>query len=181
MASALSTWPSERRLYEFCVSPWIFIQINNFFKLPVPGIEPLTLGFLGQSSTPTPRGTHLQVNLNLHSISIWDYTILLNYTKDIQVPILCLSYFLTMYYNCNSKFPNWYVYFMYGSPFTWFNVKCGTTISCVVFSLEMQWIAYHLVRNCICLEANRCGFHQHLLAFPFLYQFNSRIVEIFYQ
>ena len=32
--STLSTWPFERRLlffYDFSVSPWIFIQINNFF------------------------------------------------------------------------------------------------------------------------------------------------------
>ena len=42
----------------FCVSPWIFIQINNFFKLPAPGIEPLTLGLQIQRSTPTPWGTH---------------------------------------------------------------------------------------------------------------------------
>ena len=53
--SDLTAWPSERRLYEFCMSPWIFIRVNNFFKLPAPGIEPLTLGLQGQSSTP--RGT----------------------------------------------------------------------------------------------------------------------------
>ena len=39
--STLTAWPSEKRLYEFYVSPWIFIQINNFFELLVPRIEPL--------------------------------------------------------------------------------------------------------------------------------------------
>ena len=39
----------------FCVSPWIFIQINNFSKLP--GMEPLTLGLQSQRSTSTPRET----------------------------------------------------------------------------------------------------------------------------
>ena len=41
----------------FCVSPWIFIQINNFSKLP--GIEPVTLGLQSQRSTSTPWRTHL--------------------------------------------------------------------------------------------------------------------------
>ena len=48
----------------FCVSQWIFIQINNFFKLPAPGIEPLTLGLQGQCSTPTPRGLSEFFTLN---------------------------------------------------------------------------------------------------------------------
>ena len=34
----------------FCGSPWIFIQLKNFFKLPAPGIEPLTLGLQVQHS-----------------------------------------------------------------------------------------------------------------------------------
>ena len=42
----------------FCVSPWIFIQINNFSKLPAAGIEPLTLGLQSQRSTSTQWGTH---------------------------------------------------------------------------------------------------------------------------
>ena len=39
-------------LYDFCGSPGIFIQINNFFKLMAPGIQPLTLGL-------QPRGLPL--------------------------------------------------------------------------------------------------------------------------
>ena len=35
----------------------MFIQINNLFKLPAPGIEPLTLGLQVQRSPPTPWGT----------------------------------------------------------------------------------------------------------------------------
>ena len=31
---------------------WIFIKINNFFKLPDPGIKPLILGLQGQRSIP---------------------------------------------------------------------------------------------------------------------------------
>ena len=54
--SAQTYWPSEKRLYYFCVSLWIFIQINNYFKLLALEIEPLTLGLQGQCSTPTPRG-----------------------------------------------------------------------------------------------------------------------------
>ena len=42
----------------FCVSPWIFIQINNFSKLPALGIKPLTLALQSQHSTSTPWGTH---------------------------------------------------------------------------------------------------------------------------
>ena len=42
----------------FCANPWIFNQINNFSKLPTPGIEPLTLGLQSQRSTSTPWGTH---------------------------------------------------------------------------------------------------------------------------
>ena len=42
--------------YHFCGSPWIFIQINNFLKLPVPGIKPLTLGSQVQRTHSTPRG-----------------------------------------------------------------------------------------------------------------------------
>ena len=38
----------------FCVSPGIFIQINNISKLPAPVIEPLTLGLQNQRFTPTP-------------------------------------------------------------------------------------------------------------------------------
>ena len=37
----------------FCVSPGIFIQINNISKLPAPVIEPLTLGLQNQRFTPT--------------------------------------------------------------------------------------------------------------------------------
>ena len=40
----------------FCWSPWIFIQLNNFFKFPTPGIKPLTLGLQVQHSPPTPQG-----------------------------------------------------------------------------------------------------------------------------
>ena len=36
----------------FCLSPWIFIQINFFFS-KLPGIEPLTLGLQSQRSTHT--------------------------------------------------------------------------------------------------------------------------------
>ena len=54
-----------------CVSPWIFIQINNFFKLPAPGIEPLTLGLQGQCSTPTPRGL---TNFILNHNQLWNYS-----------------------------------------------------------------------------------------------------------
>ena len=63
--STLFTWPSEHRLlfYDFCGNPGIFIQINNFFKLPVPVIEPLTLGLQVQRSPPTPRGTPLAAHL----------------------------------------------------------------------------------------------------------------------
>jgi hypothetical protein len=35
---------THESLLWFCGSPWIFIQINNFFKLLAAGIEPLTLG-----------------------------------------------------------------------------------------------------------------------------------------
>jgi hypothetical protein len=38
-----------------CISIMIFIQINNFFKLPAMGIEPLTLGLQVQCSPSTPR------------------------------------------------------------------------------------------------------------------------------
>ena len=69
----------EWRLYEFCVSQWIFIQINNFFNLPVPGIEPLTLGLQGQCSTPTPQGLTcqlpLKVELSKYIIILWSYLI----------------------------------------------------------------------------------------------------------
>ena len=40
----------------FCGSPWIFIQLNNFFKLLALGIEPLTLAIQVQCSPPTPQG-----------------------------------------------------------------------------------------------------------------------------
>ena len=40
----------------FCWSPWIFIQLNNFFKFPTLGIKPLTLGLQVQHSPPTPQG-----------------------------------------------------------------------------------------------------------------------------
>ena len=42
--------------YDFCGRPWIFIQINNFFKLPAQGIEPLTLGMQGHTLSPPPWG-----------------------------------------------------------------------------------------------------------------------------
>ena len=48
------------------MSPWIFIQINNFSKLPAPGIEPLTLGLQSQSFTSTPWATHY---INIISVS----------------------------------------------------------------------------------------------------------------
>ena len=48
---------------------WIFIQINIFFKLPAPGIDPLTLGLQGQSSAPTPRGLTTYVWLICNDIS----------------------------------------------------------------------------------------------------------------
>ena len=53
LLSALTTWLSERRLHEFCVSSWIF-------KLPVPGIEPLTLGLQGCSFLPLHHGDLLK-------------------------------------------------------------------------------------------------------------------------
>ena len=56
LMSPVAPWPSEQMLYEFCLSPWIFIQINNFFKLPALGIEPLALTLQGQCSTPTLQG-----------------------------------------------------------------------------------------------------------------------------
>ena len=42
--STLSTWPYEQRLFFIMIFVGIFIQINNFFKLLAPGIEPLILG-----------------------------------------------------------------------------------------------------------------------------------------
>ena len=42
----------------FCVSLWIFIQINNFSKLLAPKIGPLTLGLQSQHSTSTQWRTH---------------------------------------------------------------------------------------------------------------------------
>ena len=38
------------KVFKICVSPWIFIQIKNFFKLLALGIKPLTLGRQGQCS-----------------------------------------------------------------------------------------------------------------------------------
>ena len=49
----------------FCGSPWIFIQLNNFFKLPAPGIELLTLGLQVQCSLLTPRGLSLNFWCNI--------------------------------------------------------------------------------------------------------------------
>ena len=37
--------------YEFCVSPCIFIHMNNFLNLPALGIEPLTLGLQASALT----------------------------------------------------------------------------------------------------------------------------------
>ena len=42
----------------FCESPWIFIHINNFTKLPAQGIEPLTLGL--QSQRRNSRLLHIE-------------------------------------------------------------------------------------------------------------------------
>ena len=47
----------------YCSSPWTFIQINNFSRLPALGIEPLTHGLQNQHSTSTPWGTHFIKNL----------------------------------------------------------------------------------------------------------------------
>ena len=51
----LAIWMKAPLFYDFCGSLWIFIQLNNFFKLPAPGIEPLTPGLQVQSLPPTPR------------------------------------------------------------------------------------------------------------------------------
>ena len=49
--SNLSALPSEWRLYDF-------LWVHKFFKLPVPGIKPLT----GLLVPPTLRGTHVLKN-----------------------------------------------------------------------------------------------------------------------
>ena len=99
-------------LFWFCGSPWIFIQINNFFKLPVPGIEPLTLGLQVQRFPPTPRGTPF-----IHSIIwlIWKFSLEINafgsYTSsnwnqkffEIIQPLQILGfldYFRTLIFSC---------------------------------------------------------------------------------
>ena len=51
----LGNWTKASLFYDFCGSPWIFIQINNFFKLTAPGIKPLTLGSQVQRSPPMPQ------------------------------------------------------------------------------------------------------------------------------
>jgi len=38
-------------------------EVDNFFKLPLSGFEPLTLGLQGQHSPPTPWGTHSIINI----------------------------------------------------------------------------------------------------------------------
>ena len=40
-----------------------FVLVNNFFKLPVPGIEPLTIGMQGQLSIHSTMGTPQNFNL----------------------------------------------------------------------------------------------------------------------
>ena len=74
----LAIWTKASLYYDFCGSPWIFIQINNFFKLLAPGIEPLTLGSQVQRSPPRPRGTpcwltlfRLLLQYQLHQVNIW--------------------------------------------------------------------------------------------------------------
>ena len=46
-------WTKASLFYDFCGSPCIFIQINNFFKLHALGIKRLTLG---SQLPPTPPG-----------------------------------------------------------------------------------------------------------------------------
>ena len=45
----------------FCGSPWILIQLNNFFKLLAPGSKLLTLRLQVQHSTSKPRGLPITV------------------------------------------------------------------------------------------------------------------------
>ena len=67
----------------FCGSPWIFIQLDNFFKLPPPGIEPLTLGLYIQHSPPTPRGLPLNYWCNITlSPSHCESRVLLIFDRD---------------------------------------------------------------------------------------------------
>ena len=54
--------------YEICMSPWIFIQINNFFKLPAPGIKPLTLGMQDQRTIPSAMGDLISEDFNGASV-----------------------------------------------------------------------------------------------------------------
>ena len=63
-----SNWPSERSLYKICVSPWIFIHINNLFKLLASGIEPLTLGLQGHLSIHSTMGDPLIGCLSLRKM-----------------------------------------------------------------------------------------------------------------